>query len=448
MDTPRQRTRKPRTLLRNVLLGLVALPVLSLLILWWRVTSDVPSVTIPTPSLPNPNAFDYYVAAGHELVQTKKIDEIAEPPVQIPLNLMIMNPIPPPIPMTLQQKQAVIEANAAVLQILHQGFAYECWNHSSRSIEASLPSISHFRTIARLLAAQCSVRAEEGNWGGAAESGLNALRFGEDITHGSVLIGALVGVACSAIGRKPLWDIVAHLNAPDARSAVQRLETIMANPFSCADTLQEEKYFGQAALMEKFRTVNVSNALSHARDNIGPDEPVHQQFAIAMALLYSKKRVLQNYTNYMDQLSACTRQPYAARVSPPPIPTDPINALVADVFGNVNFTVVKHEALNGLLLVTFALHAFRLEHGRYPSSLTGLAPAYLHKLPDDPFALTGTFQYHPDGQKYVLYSVGSDGKDDGGTPIDDPQQATVTNPNGRYRIGLMSKGDIIAGLNY
>jgi hypothetical protein len=105
------------------------------------------------------------------------------------------------------------------------------------------------------------------------------------------------------------------------------------------------------------------------------------------------------------------------------------------------------ETQNGLLLVVLALHAYRLEHGHYPASLAELAPAYLKKLPDDPFALQGTFQYRLDSNNYVLYSVGPDGKDDGGKPIDDPKKAADANPNARYSIEKNSVGDVVAGKN-
>ena len=149
----------------------------------------------------------------------------------------------------------------------------------------------------------------------------------------------------------------------------------------------------------------------------------------------------------MDALSDRARRPYAANL-PPPVPNDFLNQTTDWVYEAHRFDDVRAETQNRLLLVSLALRAYRLEHGGYPVSLAELAPAYLKQIPDDPFALKGAFLYRINGQKYVLYSVGPDGKDDGGTPIDDPKLATAISPNARYNIVKQdSVGDIVAGKN-
>jgi hypothetical protein len=150
----------------------------------------------------------------------------------------------------------------------------------------------------------------------------------------------------------------------------------------------------------------------------------------------------------MDALEAQARQPYSLHLPSPPTPTDPINRMIIPEYEQARVKHVDNETQNGLLLVTLALHAFQVEHGRYPASLTELAPAYLKKLPDDPFAAQGTFKYLVKGTSYVLYSVGPDGKDDGGRMIDDPKHSDdseSTNPNARYYTHQDSIGDVVAG---
>ncbi|MCW3054955.1 MAG: hypothetical protein JWN14_4125 [Chthonomonadales bacterium] len=100
-----------------------------------------------------------------------------------------------------------------------------------------------------------------------------------------------------------------------------------------------------------------------------------------------------------------------------------------------------------MLLIALELHAYRLEHGRYPASLAELVPTYLSKIPEDPFALKGSFVYRLQGEKYLLYSIGPDGTDNDGIPIDDPKRATSANPKFRYRVEKESLGDIVAGVN-
>ena len=109
-----------------------------------------------------------------------------------------------------------------------------------------------------------------------------------------------------------------------------------------------------------------------------------------------------------------------------------------------------NQALNALLATGMALHAYRLEQGKYPSTLAALIPGYLPVVPSDPFA-DGPLHYRASGASFLLYSVGPDGKDDGGRPIFDGLQHPVRAPGDydlRYAVQQDSKGDIVAGLNF
>ena len=51
--------------------------------------------------------------------------------------------------------------------------------------------------------------------------------------------------------------------------------------------------------------------------------------------------------------------------------------------------------------------------GAWPAKLDELAPHYLQRVPLDRYS-GGPLIYRPAGTKFVLYSVGKDGRDDGG----------------------------------
>jgi hypothetical protein len=64
--------------------------------------------------------------------------------------------------------------------------------------------------------------------------------------------------------------------------------------------------------------------------------------------------------------------------------------------------------------------AHRADHNRYPARLADLAPKYLPGVPDDLFNGKPLI-YKPSEQGYLFYSVGANGKDDGGRWLtDDP----------------------------
>ena len=52
--------------------------------------------------------------------------------------------------------------------------------------------------------------------------------------------------------------------------------------------------------------------------------------------------------------------------------------------------------------------------GSYPARLNDLRPAYLKEVPKNVFAGDADLHYSRKGDGYLLYSVGENGKDDGG----------------------------------
>lgn len=79
---------------------------------------------------------------------------------------------------------------------------------------------------------------------------------------------------------------------------------------------------------------------------------------------------------------------------------------------------LQQQRLN--LRLAFALAEYKLANGVYPQKLADLSPKYQTAIPDDLF--TGKpLVYKPTKDGYLLYSVGADGKDDGGkTHGDEP----------------------------
>jgi hypothetical protein len=73
----------------------------------------------------------------------------------------------------------------------------------------------------------------------------------------------------------------------------------------------------------------------------------------------------------------------------------------------------RGHARERLEQIGLALVAYRAENGTNPASLEALAPKYLANVPPDPCA-EQPFQYHPQSDGFLLYSVGPNGADDKG----------------------------------
>lgn len=367
-----------------------------------------PIVAIPTPRMPSPNALDFYVRAARSLSNQKEIDAQVKHPFSSEFAQQA-------------SRRAIVAANASALATVRQGFAYAYLNPPARSINDEFPYYGQERELARLLAIEAQVKQEQGDWGGAMDSDMDAVRLGADVPHGGVIMSDLVGIACQALGRRRLWDMVGHLTAPQARQAARHLEAIQARRVSLADVLQEEKWFGQSTMMRL-----VSNPKWKAID-----------------FWHSKRASMNNYTRYMDVAITSARKPYASGHQDPPMPTDLMSNLLVPVITAARPKHTDNETQNALLITAFALRAYRLEHGSYPESLAPLAPRYLAHVPDDPFALSSPVRYRRVKAAYVLYSLGPDGKEDGGTAIRDVSKTGLW----RYLVVPDSRGDIVAGRN-
>jgi len=68
-----------------------------------------------------------------------------------------------------------------------------------------------------------------------------------------------------------------------------------------------------------------------------------------------------------------------------------------------------------MVLTAIALKRYKLKHGRYPDRLEELVPQFLARDPID-YMDGGKLRYRLKDNDFTLWSVGSDGKDDGGNP--------------------------------
>ena len=73
--------------------------------------------------------------------------------------------------------------------------------------------------------------------------------------------------------------------------------------------------------------------------------------------------------------------------------------------------------------LAFALAAYHADHNAYPAKLADLVPKYVTEVPKDVFGNGRDLHYTLQDGGYLLYSVGMNGKDDGGKSYDDRKNA-------------------------
>lgn len=457
--SPKKRRGRAGAIAAGVLLALV----FAFVALWIR-GAMMPLVLIPARTPLNPNAFDLYVRAGENVVRPKEVEAASQTPRP-------GRPAP-----TLAEKTALVAANQQSLGDLRAGFALPYEQPPLRSfvqqnrLFGTTSLLGNYRTLRYLLVLEAQVKEARGDLAGATNARLDAVRLGEDVPRGGGMLARLTGLAVGSAGRVPLWRMVNRLPGPVAKNAARRVETIAARHVPLADTLTEEKYMAQTTLLELLQDPTSLAQMAAASTGAPGPSPFARQAVQPLYGLYfvahPKRQIVERATRYLDAQIAAARTPFAADPSPPlpPKPNDLFHFLLpdADAVANLRLRDANAgQAQNALLAIALALRAYRAERGRYPVRLADLVSAgYLERVPADPFARApfgAPLAYKPakkDGNGYVLYSVGPDGKDDGGTPIDAQPGAPPPAPANRdskrfqrYFVERNSRGDIVAGVN-
>jgi len=422
------------------------------LFFWLRAANTLPApLPLPHP-MPTVNARDYYIAAADTLLENNKIGYADRP----------WGPgIHPATPdqhfYSLAAKEKLVAENARALSLLHQGFQFPYQDPPVRSLFIIFPQFQRMRHIAEFLSLDGQVKAAQGNWSGAVNTELDAVQMGENLPRGGGINAMYLGSMCQSIGRRHAWEAVPHLSGPVAQAATRRLEAIRTAHVPLVDTVQEEKWGMQAGLRDAMAQPDwVNRFIMDANCGWTPTLTQNPQawagnitWATSIQLI-GKGRILTRNAHWMDEAIAQARQPYAAHPAMPPVPDDFVNQMLLSNYDNARRRESVTDTLNALLVTTLALQAYRQDHKAYPPTLAALAPAYLKAVPPDPFALSGPLRYKLAGAKYALYSVGPDGKDDGGKAIFDatqPAPGPGDRSDQRHFVQQDSTGDIVAGVN-
>ncbi len=243
--------------------------------------------------------------------------------------------------------------------------------------------------------------------------------------------------------RHTLREFFPDLSAATAKAAARRLETILAKRTPWIDTLTEEKWYELKKLLDELSTPGWRPTLGFfARIQ----DPVLDRQVYFKALTVRKRDIVRQYISVIDTLINDAKTPYAMRPNNHSRRDDDNWVMMPPVYQRERCDAVSHEAQDALLLCELALHAYHQEHGGSPATLGALVPEYLTAIPVDPFAKLGSLRYTLSKTGYLLYSVGPDGKDNGGKPSKDGQQKPPSE-RAHHVIREQSTGDVVAGVN-
>jgi hypothetical protein len=94
----------------------------------------------------------------------------------------------------------------------------------------------------------------------------------------------------------------------------------------------------------------------------------------------------------------------------------PLSSQIAGVLDRPLTKAISAEVQRELVVAAIALERYQLKHGRPAADLNTLVPEFLPELPRDYWSDEPLGYRLIDGERFLLYSVGRDGHDDGGDP--------------------------------
>ncbi|MHC4608834.1 MAG: hypothetical protein ACYS7M_00620 [Planctomycetota bacterium] len=302
-------------------------------------------------------------------------------------------------------------------------------------LNVMLPSLSHYRHLAKMLVVEGRRLESEGRFTQALESYQTACRMGGHVAQGITLIESLVGVACWNVGDTPVREMVLRNELPPAT-----LEKILAQTTELAShrpTVRRgmlmEKVFG-LSIVDDFAS-RPSRALANL-SGLGFEGTPRAKYgwraleARIGRLILPDRTIKKHMAWFYDELLTRSELPgHEARWHDGwdqelllSIPT--WNVLARTILPALSRANELSERLRTSSQMTQVAIGLRLHTARHK----GVPPEQLDELTQifddqdvlvDPFS-GNRFVYRPEGKSWLLYSFGQNLVDDGGRESEKP----------------------------
>jgi hypothetical protein len=358
------------------------------------------------------------------------------------------------------QVAAYLKANAQPLALVVEGTKRSHYfmplvpRADEGLIGALIPSVQKCRGFASALSARAMLHLGEGRHDDAWQDLLACHRLGRLVSRGATLIELLVGVAVDAIAAR--GDLVylerARLNAQQIKDRLRDLQRLPPlSPVAEHLDLGERFTFldcvmlvarGGPRLLEGFAGGRPPKALKPEEKEalamidwdpaLRNGNRLYDRMAAAARLKDrgAREKELEKLEQEFKALKMSLTKDRADAVAQAFLGMGPTPQIIGKTIGDVMISLLlpavrkvqqasdRAEQTQRNLEVAFALAAYRAQHGRYPRELEALAPKYLAAVPGDLFS-GKALVYRPSEKGYLFYSVGINGRDEGGRSYED-----------------------------
>ncbi|MHC4192607.1 MAG: hypothetical protein ACYS8I_00705 [Planctomycetota bacterium] len=311
--------------------------------------------------------------------------------------------------------------NQAALELLHKGARIEHCRYPvdlSRGFDFLLHPLANIKKGVIFLHLEAVLNVENREPELAVHSIESIFGISRSLTKEPLLISQLVNIACKALAVEALERAVNRTEFTDVQLA--RLSDMLADARNLS-TLSRAFVGEQCFAIAAFERPSV------LIDYLGlPGRPPGSPARRVVVAFYTLTGLLEkNAVVYLDLMSDCIeayelpphqRQKAFRSIEAKVNSLSQIHAFVRQSMSAIPRCVTRelnHIAKLRSAQTALAVQRYRLAEGRLPGALADLVPDYLDTVPLDPFD-GNDLRYKKLNVGFVVYSIGEDGKDDGG----------------------------------
>lgn len=270
--------------------------------------------------------------------------------------------------------------------------------------------------------AESRIARADGQMGEAMQHSLDAIELGAKLGRGAPLSGVLMGQNSISWGLDSADRCFDSLSASAAREAGQRLDRIRSQMATMADTMTEQRVVELMQLRQHLAERPQLSLIPQPGARL-PLPPTGAVWNYAVRMLCPKLPSYSRWDAYRRGVIEEARKPYPQRRFPSrDLAADPVLGrpqlwdAVRHHSENVSYDFARVETSMCLLRVRLALQEYHSAYGAFPESLAAISESLAPEVLVDPLS-EKPLRYRREGSAFVLYSVGPDGKDDGGRPV-------------------------------
>jgi hypothetical protein len=292
---------------------------------------------------------------------------------------------------------------------------------SEDAVSTLLPHLQRVRELANLLSADAMLRAHDKDLDGALESCLANLNGARSIGDEPTYISALVRVAIRAVTLGRLEQVLSQGEPSEAALAATQKAWEREEQFPLLLAASRgERALGDRAVLALQNGKTSSTTLFGG----GPGSGVTGNGSVDRIINYlrigslpgNRAALLELHHDLIEaaRLPEMERKQRFDKIVVESVKLPWLARLLLPAADKVAQAMSRSAAQMRTMIAGLAAERYRQAHGRWPESLAVLVPQYLKEVPLDPFdGKPLRLRRLSDG--LVIYSVGLDGQDNGGT---------------------------------